>query len=96
MPRTDGTQLRLLLAAGVQNALGFCLSRTRGNVPALSRATEPADLDDEQLLDLITEQGAALCRKYGGYAQHSNAPTSTSHATAPEQANGLFCTRHSK
>ena len=66
MPRTDGTQLRLLLAAVVQNALGFCLSRTRGNVPALSRATEPADLDDEQLLDLITEQGSALCRKYGG------------------------------
>ena len=40
--------------------------RAPASLPATSRATEPADLDDEGLLDLITERGAALCRKYGG------------------------------
>lgn len=46
--------------------LQISASRARANAPSVSRATEPADLDDEQLLDLITEHGAALCRKYGG------------------------------
>ena len=46
--------------------LQISASRARANAPSVSRATEPADLDDEQLLDLITEHGTALCRKYGG------------------------------
>ena len=67
MPPTDETQLRLPLAAGVaENAPDFCLARAGAGLPTLARATEPADLDDEKLLELITEHGSALCRKYGG------------------------------
>ena len=61
------TQLRLPLSSGVaENAPNFCLARALSNLAKLSRATEPAELDDEELLDLITEHGSALCRKYGG------------------------------
>ena len=67
MPPTYETELRLPLASAVTaNAPDFGLARARENRPALSRATEPADLDDEELLDLITEHGSELCRKYGG------------------------------
>ena len=67
MLRTDETEQHLQLASAVAaNAPYFDLARALPSPPAGARETEPADLNDEQLLELITEHGAALCRKYGG------------------------------
>ena len=66
MLRKNETQFSLPLAGVAESAPDFALAPAPANLPAISRATEPADLDDEKLLDLCTEHGSALCRKYGG------------------------------
>ena len=56
-------QLPLPLATGVAEC---ALDPSRALVRALVRARDPQNLDDAELLDLITDHGSALCKKYGG------------------------------
>ena len=55
--------LPLPLATGVAEC---ALAPSRAPARSPARPRDPQNLDDAELLDLITEHGSALCKKYGG------------------------------